>query len=196
MPDKQEIRKQVAGKRREISPARATAAALSVSRVLVSLPEMVAARVVALYRALAGEIDLEEVFLHLNRQGKETLLPRFDKAAGAYEMVVVGNLSTDMVPGHYGIQEPASGLPAAPEAKLAAADTVWCIPGVAFDAAGHRLGRGGGYYDRLLKRVKGTKIGIAYDWQVLPEVPHEKHDVMMDQVLTECQHLHCRPLPA
>ena len=55
------------------------------------------------------------------------------------------------------------------------------VPGVAFDSAGHRLGRGGGYYDRLLPHLKhAKKIGLCFDFQVLSFVPTTSHDVNMD----------------
>lgn len=58
------------------------------------------------------------------------------------------------------------------------------IPGVAFDAAGHRLGRGRGYYDRLLPLLSCHTIGICFPFQLLTSVPHEPHDMMVDEVLS------------
>lgn len=61
-----------------------------------------------------------------------------------------------------------------------------CIPGVAFDRTGARLGRGQGFYDRALKDYRGTKVGVAYAAQVLTEaLPRERHDVTMDYLVTE-----------
>lgn len=59
------------------------------------------------------------------------------------------------------------------------------VPAVAFDKKGHRLGRGKGFYDRLLGQTKATKIGIGYEFQVMDEIPTEPHDVAMDIVITE-----------
>lgn len=59
------------------------------------------------------------------------------------------------------------------------------VPGVAFDRKGRRLGRGKGFYDRLLQSAKITKIGVGYDFQLLEELPMEDHDVAMDMVITE-----------
>lgn len=58
------------------------------------------------------------------------------------------------------------------------------IPGIAFDEEGHRLGRGGGYYDRLLPRLKAYKLGVCFPFQLLDEIPHETYDVIMDEVIT------------
>ena len=60
------------------------------------------------------------------------------------------------------------------------------VPGVAFDSEGHRMGRGRGFYDRLLKNTtKAYKIGVAFDFQIVKDVPVEPHDVIMDQVVSE-----------
>lgn len=58
------------------------------------------------------------------------------------------------------------------------------VPGMSFDAEGHRLGRGKGYYDRFLPRIpRAYKIGICFDFQKTPHVPTDAHDVPMDEVL-------------
>lgn len=57
------------------------------------------------------------------------------------------------------------------------------VPGIAFDRAGNRLGRGKGYYDKILKKTPAWKIGICFDFQVLEKVPCEIHDVKMDEVI-------------
>lgn len=59
------------------------------------------------------------------------------------------------------------------------------VPGVAFDRRGGRLGRGKGYYDRLLSGTRATKIGVAYHFQLLDEIPVEAHDVPMDMIITD-----------
>lgn len=59
------------------------------------------------------------------------------------------------------------------------------VPAVAYDRRGNRLGRGKGFYDRLLKTTRATKIGIGYDFQLFDEIPVEPHDVGMDVVITQ-----------
>ena len=62
---------------------------------------------------------------------------------------------------------------------------VFLVPGVAFDVKGNRLGRGKGYYDRLLAHVKGFRIGLAYSCQVVAEVPHTGYDIPMHCIISE-----------
>lgn len=59
------------------------------------------------------------------------------------------------------------------------------VPAVAYDRKGNRLGRGKGFYDRLLKTTKATKVGVGYEFQMLDELPVEPHDVKMDIVITQ-----------
>ena len=59
------------------------------------------------------------------------------------------------------------------------------IPGIAFDNRGYRIGYGKGYFDRLLSKMNALKIALAFDFQILDEVPEEKHDVRMDMIITE-----------
>ncbi len=59
------------------------------------------------------------------------------------------------------------------------------VPAVAFDRKGNRLGRGKGYYDRLLAGSKATKVGVGYEFQLLGEIPAEPHDIRMDMVITQ-----------
>ncbi len=62
-----------------------------------------------------------------------------------------------------------------------------CVPGLAFTEAGMRLGRGGGFYDRFLRRLRpgALKIGVCFKAQLVPEIPHEPHDIAVDRVVTE-----------
>jgi 5-formyltetrahydrofolate cyclo-ligase len=81
-------------------------------------------------------------------------------------------------PGLFGIREPLAHWPSVePQALL--------VPLLAFDAHGHRLGYGGGFYDRTLAALKACAIGIAFVGQEVTALPHEPHDRPLDAVLTE-----------
>ncbi len=113
--------------------------------------------------------------------GKKMIaLPCFDEDKQAYHSRRVKDIHVEIMSGKFGIREPAPTCVAIPLDDL---DLV-LVPGIAFDANGHRLGRGKGFYDRLLKDFAGTKIGIAFDEQIVGAVPVENSDVKMDVVLT------------
>jgi 5-formyltetrahydrofolate cyclo-ligase len=107
-------------------------------------------------------------------------LPRFASALSAYVAGQVCDLARDLVPGKFQIREPAASCP---ELPLAGFELV-LVPGVAFDLRGRRLGRGRGFYDRLLAEIRGLKCGVAFDEQVVAEVPAADHDARMNVILT------------
>ncbi len=139
-------------------------------------PALAGAKRVAVYAAVAGEIDPEPFASRIRAAGGIVCYPRVggDACLSFHE-------STALRPGPLGIPEPAEDAPQVPIESL---DLV-VVPGVAFDAAGRRLGQGKGYYDRSLPQARGTTVGLAYDFQVVPEVPHAATDFVLDLVVTD-----------
>ena len=142
-----------------------------------------AAGSVLLFVSLKDEPDVWPLIEEALAVGRQVALPRYDPARQAYAACWVRDLERDLVPGKFGIVEPAPELPviAAPAVDLV------LTPGLAFDAQGHRLGRGKGYYDRLLAEVSGRRCGVTFEFQVAPEIPAEPHDICMDSLVTEEQ---------
>ena len=132
------------------------------------------------FAPLLEEIDVWPLLPEALSAGKKVALPRFDAATDAYVACQVENLDRDVVQGKFGIREPRAHCPPLlpPTADLI------LVPGVGFDLAGRRLGRGKGFYDQLLKSIRGTKCGVAFDQQVVREIPAEPHDVRLDYLLT------------
>jgi 5-formyltetrahydrofolate cyclo-ligase len=99
------------------------------------------------------------------------------------DLCEVTNLARDVATGFHGIDEPLAHCGAVDPAAI---DWV-LVPGVAFDAACHRLGYGGGYYDRLLPLVPAAapRIAGAFDVQIVERVPAAPHDIAIDAVVTE-----------
>ena len=93
------------------------------------------------------------------------------------------NSFDDMTEGNYGILEPKHTTPKIDENLIDLA----FIPGLAFDKRGGRVGYGGGFYDRFMNnmRKEAKKIGLAYNFQILDEVPMEKHDLFIDGIITD-----------
>ena len=92
----------------------------------------------------------------------------------------------DLQDGSFGILESKQKIPSNINPD------VIIVPGVAFDRKGNRLGRGKGYYDRFLKNKSCLKIGLAFDFQVLDNIPVQKWDISMDIVITEKEVINCR----
>lgn len=108
--------------------------------------------------------------------GKKIILPRV--GANGLSLHHVDN-PAELVEGRFGILEPSVNAPAAG----GKADLI-LIPGLAFDRSGVRLGRGGGYYDRLLAGFHGVRVGVCFEESVFERIPAEGHDVRMDFLMT------------
>jgi len=132
------------------------------------------------YAPRADEIDLWPLAQEALAEGKTVVLPRYDSAQRSYVGVQVKNLERDVDVGHFGIREPHTLDCIFPLIQLDLA----LVPGVAFDVGGCRLGRGKGYYDRLLATVRGTKCGVAWDFQIQARIPAEFHDLKLQCILT------------
>ena len=137
---------------------------------------------VMLYMPLRSELDVMPLAIAALRQGKRLSMPRTDSERGTLTPIRVDSLDADSMPADpMGVRTPASGPEVAPDSL----DLV-VVPGVAFDRAGRRLGRGAGYYDRFLSRLPAATAtaGICFDEQLVDAVPHGEHDRPVDCVFT------------
>lgn len=135
---------------------------------------------VLLFAPMAEEVDIWPLVEEAVRGGKAVALPRYDAVRDAFVPVRVRELSTDVVAGAFGIREPRVGCPVFPPNQL----DLTLLSGLAFDHDGRRLGRGKGYYDRLLPGVSGALCGVAMDWQMMPSIPVAAHDWNVHYVVT------------
>ncbi len=141
------------------------------------------ARTIMGFLAIPGEPDLRDLFIVGLRGGKRLALPRVDWGTRSMAPALVRDLERDVMSGKHGLHEPAA---ACPPANLAEIDLV-LVPGLAFDRAGHRLGRGGGFYDRFLgaSGLRARVMGVAYEVQVVKEIPVEATDIPVEFLATE-----------
>lgn len=130
---------------------------------------------VLMYHSLPDELETHR-FLNKWKDRKKFFLPR------------VNGVNLELLPydesrleiGSFHIEEPTgNNLHPVEEIEMIV------VPGVAFDRKGIRLGRGRGFYDRLLQNAKAIKVGIGYEFQLVDDLPSEPHDVPMDMVITE-----------
>lgn len=133
------------------------------------------AKNIAFYLAMDDEISLEFLF----KLGKNLFLPRYVSTSNTYEMARI-NSPKELTAGKYGIKEPCSRCPRAEKNEL----DLWFVPAMAFDLNGNRLGRGGGFYDRLLENENGIKVGVTANKRILKKLPTESWDVKMDFLIT------------
>ena len=184
---KTQIRAQVRARLHQIPPRERQIASAQSCDLLRSRIEWRSARSVLFYAPLTDELDLSPLWEHALSAGKTVALPRFNQEADDYSAYAVSSLTDPLAQGKFGIPEPGADSSPIPLNQL---DLIM-VPGVAFDPSGRRIGRGRGYYDRILAKVRGTKCGVAYEQQILAEVPVEPHDVHLDCLLTPMRWICC-----
>jgi 5-formyltetrahydrofolate cyclo-ligase len=138
------------------------------------------AKAVLFYAPMPEELDVALLARGALRSGKRVALPRYDTESRCYRACEIRVPLEEIPVGQFGIREPGAGSPVVSMNDL---DFI-LVPGLAFDEQGRRLGRGRGYYDRLLAGVQATKCGLGFDLQVYPQIPVEPHDILLDCILT------------
>jgi 5-formyltetrahydrofolate cyclo-ligase len=179
-PQKAALRKEICAVLQSIPPAVRLAASAQIRTQLKEQTLWKNAEAVLFFAPLPNEVDVWPLLEKTLAGGKIAALPRYDSANNDYIACRVQNLQTEIGLGQFGIREPKAGCPEIPLERLG----LILVPGVAFDLRGGRLGRGRGFYDRLLAGVRGIKCGVAFDEQIVKEVPAGTLDVRMDFILT------------
>ncbi len=187
---KRSLRERVLAARDSLPPEFRAAASAAIGTALTARDDFAAASTVLLTLPFGSEWDSMALLLAALERGKAVVLPRVNATARTLELCRLTEPSRDVLPGYRGIPEPQS------HCALIAADAIdWVlVPGVAFDTGGHRLGYGGGYYDRLLPQLRSDAARIAggYEMQLVDRVPAALHDVPVQALATETRTL---PMP-
>jgi 5-formyltetrahydrofolate cyclo-ligase len=157
---------------------------------LVNLEAFKHASVILLYMPLALEVDTTPAAIRCFQRGKTVCVPRVDwnrKDMNAVEVTTFDDhfMETD----EHGLRSPRGGRLLVP-----ASIDLAIVPGLAFDTHGNRVGRGGGYYDRFLSRLRrsATSLGLAFDAQIIDEAPVSERHVRLDGVVTDRRVSHVR----
>jgi 5-formyltetrahydrofolate cyclo-ligase len=181
---KRHIRRSIRAQRRGLSEGERLACSRRVWGRVVGLPSYQRARVVLGYMAIDHEVLTDGLMQQAMASGKQLVLPVVLGDRQEMALYAVEDLRRDVAPGYRGILEPQPrrARPVAAEALGLA-----LIPGVAFDLRGGRLGFGAGFYDRLLSRLPRDipTVGLAFDFQVIPRLPFEPHDMLLETIVTE-----------
>lgn len=173
--EKQIVRKKIKAMRQMLSEAEKIAAAEKAFARLEQTAAFMMADKILMYHSLPDELPTRR-FLDKWHDRKHFYLPR------------VNGVNLDILPfeqsrlelGAFHIEEP-TGDDVADVNEI----ELIVVPGVAYDRRGNRMGRGKGFYDRLLATTRATKVGIGYEFQIVDELPVEDHDVAMDIIISE-----------
>ncbi len=147
------------------------------------------------------EPDIRPLLDRALARGVRVALPRIDWTTKTLVPARIIDPRVELTPDRYGLSVPVPGGEGGggrggggcPDVPLEEIDCV-LVPGVAFDLSGHRLGRGGGFYDRFLARLDRPKVavlGVCFESQVLADIPCSPHDARVDRVLTESREIRC-----
>ena len=179
MLGKKEIRAEVKKRRREADEETLHEKSLQILERFRQLSAYKDASLLLAYVDAKREVETRLLMRCAWDDGKKVAVPRVD-GDGIMHFYYLRSLK-DLEPGAFGIMEPRADCRICePEEGLL------LMPGVAFDEQGHRVGYGGGYYDRYLeKHPHLIHIALAFEFQIFPEVPSEKHDICPDLIVTE-----------
>lgn len=181
---RQQIRQQIRQRRRALTPEQQTQFALQAADRMMAYPPVLLAQTVAVFLSFDGELDTRPLIDQLWRAGKRVYLPVLHPSSPGNLLFLHYHPSSDLVVNRLNIREPK--LDVRDVLPLSQLD-VLVTPLVAFDAAGQRLGMGGGFYDRTLQNWRQHRlqpVGYAHDCQQVDALPTEQWDIPLPAVIT------------
>ncbi len=173
---KSELRQQIRARKSEFSNQQLAALSSEIIHSILHDEDVSNAQTIMAYFSLPDEVCTHSLIPLLHAQGKTVLLPVVEG-----QDIVLKEYESEqtLAIGKYNIYEP-QGTTFTDYQKIEVA----LIPGMAFDANGNRLGRGKGYYDRFLPKLKNAKrIGVCFDFQMVEQVPTNEFDEKMEKVI-------------
>ena len=175
MMDKHEIRKAVKAVKKLLTPEQRTEAAARAMAAVEALPQFQQAEHVLVYHSLPDELSTI-AFIERWAERKYLYLPRVN----GDDLDILAYDPAQLATGAFNISEPTGG-------ELVDAERIELVivPAVAYDRRGNRIGRGKGYYDRLLRRTHALKVGVAYQCQICDDFTPDEFDIPVDVVITD-----------
>lgn len=139
-----------------------------------------AAKIIFIYVSFQGEVDTHRIIKHAIDNNKKIYVPKIVSKKEGIKAIEINSFE-ELKEGAYNILEPENFENQRDEKDI---DLI-LMPGVAFDEVGGRIGYGGAFYDRFLKKVRkdASKIALAYDFQIFEKVPMEEHDIKIDGII-------------
>lgn len=184
MEEKKQIRKQIFAARKAHTDAQIEEWSRMIADRVTTLPEYKDVKRILAYADYNHEVMTGFIIEAAWRDGKEVAVP---KVVGQDMVFYKLTDFAQLEKGYFGIPEPARGEIVQWE------DAMMVMPGVAFDKENHRVGYGGGFYDRFLeKHPQIRRVAVAFEFQMLPEVPTEPTDISPEIIVTEKSAYHLK----
>ena len=182
--NKQSLRKELLLKRSELSPEFILENSKKIAENLINLSIYQKSANIMLYVATQDEVQTQEIIKSAQKDKKRIFIPLIIRKDNALLPSLVTDFEEELVQGVLGIYQPKKEFyriypPSTLEMVI--------VPGVAFTIHGHRLGRGGGYYDRFLSQLEGQiySIALSFEMQIFDEIPFDVQDMPVDYIITE-----------
>jgi len=187
---KKRLREKLLRKRDDIEPKEQGKKNAAIRKRLYASNDFRKAKRILFYASFRSEAATIQCIIHALKLKKTVMLPLVDRKKKTLRIFQIKNIS-DLSSGFMGIPEPTARK--SNERRFNNID-IAIIPGAGFDPEGNRLGYGAGYYDKLMSRSKSNikKIALAFEEQIVPEIPSEDHDVKMDKIITDKRTIVCR----
>ena len=174
--DKKALRRAIGEKKRSLTAEQIAAASGELTEKFLAHPAYRAAGSLYGYLSYNQEVRTADILAQALRDGKRVAVPKV--YGDEMKFLWLDDLSA-VAPGAYGIPEPVANGPVANDSAA-----LVLMPGLAFDRAGHRMGYGGGFYDKYLSAHPGhPTLALCYGFQLLPHVDTEAHDIPVDHVI-------------
>lgn len=173
--EKNDIRRKIKNLRTMLLEHEKLAAAEEVFTNLEKTAAFIMADHILMYHSLPDEVSTHK-FLDKWHNIKKFYLPRVN----GVNLEILPYEKSRLELGAFHIEEPMGDDTVSPDCI-----ELVIVPAVAYDKKGNRIGRGKGFYDRLLAETKATKIGVSYEFQIFDEIPSEAHDIRMDMVISQ-----------
>jgi 5-formyltetrahydrofolate cyclo-ligase len=175
------LRKQLRALRAALPDSACAARSDEITKRVLGLPELERATTVLAFASIRNEVRTESLVQEIQRAGKRVALPRVVDDELALHLI---EPDTMLVEGAFSVPEPPGEAPQVPVDQVEFA----LVPALAVDPRGYRIGYGGGYYDKLLPTLDNAcACAVAYDFQLIPEVPELPFDVTVDVIVTDAR---------
>lgn len=194
---KKQLRRQALARRDGLTAKERKAYSETIIKKLTKLPCYLQAEAVLAYISFRSEVDTAPLLEQAFADGKAVFAPKVLGREMAFFQI---SGPEDLTEGYQGIREPKEGMTytdwVSQCCKLENFGTLICLPGAVFDRECHRIGYGGGFYDRYLDRLsekqEGTMlqtatVALAFSCQIFEEIPWEPHDICPEKIITETE---------
>ncbi len=180
-----QLRKDILARRDQLSKNQRTEKNEAITKTLLSLDEIRKSNNIFIYVSFRSEVETLPLINTLLQQGKNISVPMTRVKEKRLDIIAIENPEQELVPGYCNIPEPKESIAASRTLNPEWLDLI-ILPGSVFDERGGRFGYGGGYYDRLLARIPSAgRCALAFEVQLVKELPLQDHDQLLDCIVTE-----------